>query len=119
MPRELDTVLVYGSFKVPGYDTNFIVLSYSSGRVPWAKEIFPAVARLVQPWMPKVESSRIVRQKKAPNGTLTWREPVFKMPSLHKVMCEIHIDGSCGPGLRSTTKTKRYVWDKELKEDKP
>ena len=114
---EVDTVLVYGSFKVPGFDTNFIVVSYSSGRVPWARKIFPAVARLVQPWFPKVKTQRIVRRKKTPNGCLYWRETVERMPSLRAVMNELYVDASLGPAVRGTKRTWRYVWDKKLEED--
>lgn len=114
---EVDVVLVYGGFTVPGYGVNFIVLSYSSGRVPWAKEILPAVARLVQPWFPKVETRRIVRRRRTPQGTTYWRETVHKPPSLRKVIDGIYVDATMGSTLRSTKTTRRYVWDKKLEED--
>jgi len=111
------TVMVYGGFTTPGFGTGFIILTYRNGRVPWAKEILPAVARLVQPWFPKVKTQRIVRRKKTPNGCLYWRETVERMPSLRAVMNELYVDASLGPAVRGTKRTWRYVWDKKLEED--
>jgi len=111
------TVMIYGGFTTPGFGTGFIILTYRDGRVPWAKEILPAVARLVQPWFPMVKTKRIIRRRKTSGGWHTWSVIVERMPSLRKVMNEIYVDASLGPDVRGTKQTWRYVWDKKLEED--
>lgn len=65
------TFMVYGSFKVPEFGTNFIIVRRKAGRCAWTKKLGPAIDKLVRQWgakrydwLSEGEGSRLIGDKR-------------------------------------------------------
>jgi len=116
--------LIYGDFNLPhrtepGECVNFFVFRYPSGRIPWSKEIVPALNRLVQSFVPVPEPPKhlyerveqevlnLSEDKKTIVPTMEWVR--VRVPRPRKEHAHWYVDWG-GEGLWKTKIADHYEW---------